>query len=542
NAGGVNIIYGSSDGLTAKSGTQLNQFLTEGLDGLSGVPEEGDFFGWSLASGDLNSDGIQDLIVGSLNGISNQGMHVMFGGKDGLASAGDEVLVLDVGEAMTSGDFNGDGVDDIAAGNPDVRCSGSGCSPGIVRVLLGKKKATVGEFTSQIWRQPFVIASDDNVVVEEDNSVIISVTNNDLGRGVRILDFDQPETGTGFVRGVNGSGFSQLRYEANFRNFFGTVTFKYRVKAEGSNDVSEATVTVEVQPVNDIPTFLTNRTLPPALVGIPYETSIEVTDVEDDEITFFLGDLPNWISFRDDGVQNGNRIGTLTGTPLLSDIGLNEVFIGARDPQTSVSQTRFTVFVQLGAPATPAPVAPANSATVTELPVALVWTDVDGASSYDVQVSTIANFSSTVVDSSGIESDSLLLASLENNTTYFWRVRARNEIGQSDFTETFLFTTGNATNVANEEDTVAGNFALFPNYPNPFNDQTNIAYEIAKPSQVRITVFDIGGREVTTLVNAVQAAGRHVVRYANASAASGTYFYRIETPDYSEVRSMHVVN
>jgi hypothetical protein len=542
NAGGVNIIYGSLDGLTAKSGTQLNQFLTEGSGGLGGIAEEGDFFGWSLASGDLNSDGIQDLIVGSLNRTLIQSMHVIFGGRDGLASAGDEVVVLDVGEAMTSGDFNGDGVDDIASGNPDARCSGNGCFPGVVRVLIGKKKVTVGEFASQTWRQPFVLALDDDVVAEEDNSVIIAVTDNDLGQTVRIVDFDQPEPGTGFIRRANGSELTQLRYQANVPNFFGTVSFKYRVKAIQSLDISEATVTVEIKPVNDQPIFLTSGDLPPASVGIPYETRIEARDVEDDEITFVIDQLPAWMSFRDDGVTDGKRIGTLSGTPLVADVGVHEILLKARDPITRPgTRGRFILNVQLGAPATPIPVAPLNSSTVSGSPVVLVWREVAGATGYDIQISTTANFSSTEVDTTGLASDSLLFADVENNTTYFWRVRARNEVGQSDFSDTFLFTTGEVSNVANESTSATGNFELFPNYPNPFNNETNIDYELAKSSQVRITVFDINGREVATLVNAIQAAGKHVVTYRNVSAASGTYFYRFETPEYSEVRSMLVV-
>lgn len=77
--------------------------------------------------------------------------------------------------------------------------------------------------------------------------------------------------------------------------------------------------------------------------------------------------------------------------------------------------------------------------------------------------------------------------------------------------------------------------ALLQNRPNPFNPETVIPYSIAVRGRVLIRVFDIMGRSVRTLVDGVEVAGNHIVRWngktdGGAKAASGVYFYRITYP------------
>lgn len=71
-------------------------------------------------------------------------------------------------------------------------------------------------------------------------------------------------------------------------------------------------------------------------------------------------------------------------------------------------------------------------------------------------------------------------------------------------------------------------FKLYQNYPNPFNPSTNIKYQITKNNSiVRLTVFDITGREIVTLVNAVQQAGTYEVDFSGSNYSSGVYFYSL---------------
>lgn len=72
-------------------------------------------------------------------------------------------------------------------------------------------------------------------------------------------------------------------------------------------------------------------------------------------------------------------------------------------------------------------------------------------------------------------------------------------------------------------------FALHPNYPNPFNPETTIAFDIPKTSMVTLRVYDILGREVRTLLNNQELRARtHRIRFNAERLASGTYLYRLD--------------
>ena len=84
-------------------------------------------------------------------------------------------------------------------------------------------------------------------------------------------------------------------------------------------------------------------------------------------------------------------------------------------------------------------------------------------------------------------------------------------------------------------------FELLQNYPNPFNPSTVIQYKLAKTGNVRLTVFDLMGRQVGTLVNQAQGAGVYVVRFNASQLASGIYFYRLQTDGFSQIRKMLLI-
>ncbi len=71
-------------------------------------------------------------------------------------------------------------------------------------------------------------------------------------------------------------------------------------------------------------------------------------------------------------------------------------------------------------------------------------------------------------------------------------------------------------------------YALRQNFPNPFNPGTTIQYELSEPSQVRLSVYDVLGREVSVLVNEGMEAGRHTVRLDGTGLSSGVYLYRVQ--------------
>jgi hypothetical protein len=94
------------------------------------------------------------------------------------------------------------------------------------------------------------------------------------------------------------------------------------------------------------------------------------------------------------------------------------------------------------------------------------------------------------------------------------------------------------TAVKNQNPGTAATFALMQNYPNPFNPSTTIEFEIPARTNVRLTVYDVLGREVASLYNGVHEAGRYPVVWNASNVASGMYFFRLEADRFTAIRKM----
>jgi hypothetical protein len=97
------------------------------------------------------------------------------------------------------------------------------------------------------------------------------------------------------------------------------------------------------------------------------------------------------------------------------------------------------------------------------------------------------------------------------------------------------------TSISNYGNSNSENFWLGNSYPNPFNPTTNIKFNVAKLSDVNISVYDIMGREVQTLVNKRLQPGTYDVLFEGSSLNSGVYFYRLKAGNYSETKKMLLV-
>jgi hypothetical protein len=82
------------------------------------------------------------------------------------------------------------------------------------------------------------------------------------------------------------------------------------------------------------------------------------------------------------------------------------------------------------------------------------------------------------------------------------------------------------------------NFVLEQNYPNPFNPSTLIRYSIPKSEQVRLIVYDILGRQISTLINEKQDIGTYSIPFYAGALTSGVYYYRIEAGSFTRAKSM----
>ena len=81
-------------------------------------------------------------------------------------------------------------------------------------------------------------------------------------------------------------------------------------------------------------------------------------------------------------------------------------------------------------------------------------------------------------------------------------------------------------------------YSLNQNFPNPFNPNTTIRYQIPVRSLVTLKLYDILGREIITLVNEEEAAGNYDIDFNASTLASGVYFYKLQAGDYTSVKKM----
>ncbi len=81
----------------------------------------------------------------------------------------------------------------------------------------------------------------------------------------------------------------------------------------------------------------------------------------------------------------------------------------------------------------------------------------------------------------------------------------------------------------NREEKIPGRFFLGQNYPNPFNPKTTINYQLPSGSQVDLSIYNLLGQKVATLVSEKKAAGSYKVEWYASAFASGVYFYKLET-------------
>lgn len=79
-------------------------------------------------------------------------------------------------------------------------------------------------------------------------------------------------------------------------------------------------------------------------------------------------------------------------------------------------------------------------------------------------------------------------------------------------------------------------YHLSQNYPNPFNSSTTFKYTLAKASDITLTIYDINGKRLETLINNRKDAGYHIVQWNAEQYSSGVYFYKIKADDFQQVR------
>jgi hypothetical protein len=97
---------------------------------------------------------------------------------------------------------------------------------------------------------------------------------------------------------------------------------------------------------------------------------------------------------------------------------------------------------------------------------------------------------------------------------------------------------GTGTDLAMKDISYPNNFQLQSVYPNPFNPTTNITYELAENSNVKMEIYDLSGKLINSLVNEFQPMGLHSINWNAKSQPSGIYFLQLTTNNHMETRKI----
>ncbi len=130
---------------------------------------------------------------------------------------------------------------------------------------------------------------------------------------------------------------------------------------------------------------------------------------------------------------------------------------------------------------------------------------------------------------------------LTPDNIYFYKVCSYNLYGTSDFTNTVSGTTKSSTILVSNISVLSEGYFLSNNFPNPFNPATTIKFGLPAKAFVNISIYNSAGKEVESLVNADFNRGIYSVVWNANGFPSGTYFYKIQTDAFREVKKMILI-
>jgi hypothetical protein len=190
---------------------------------------------------------------------------------------------------------------------------------------------------------------------------------------------------------------------------------------------------------------------------------------------------------------------------------------------------------------------PVNDAAGVGTEVQFVWnatTDPDPIETIHYQLIYTDNWEDiTTYVFSELLGDTTLTVMLEDNSQYYWGVVAIDSdgfmIGSNDNTPNTLV----VGTLSIDEDVIPQEFALHQNYPNPFNPTTQIKYDLPQDALVTISIYDLVGRSIKSLVNTNRPAGYRSLRWDATNnygeeVSAGMYIYVIQAGEFRSTKKM----
>lgn len=185
-------------------------------------------------------------------------------------------------------------------------------------------------------------------------------------------------------------------------------------------------------------------------------------------------------------------------------------------------------------PESPVLISPSDDATDLSESVLLYWHPQINTASYSFQLSKQKDFTSFVADEN-LTDTTFQVSGLEYTTTYYWRVKASNKAGESEFSAAWQFTTLSSIDAVWNFQSDDG-FGLKAAYPNPFQQEINISFQLEENSKIVLTICNVLGQPVRKLASDYLLSGKYTFIWdgcdgTNFQVGKGIYICILKTKE-----------
>ena len=127
-------------------------------------------------------------------------------------------------------------------------------------------------------------------------------------------------------------------------------------------------------------------------------------------------------------------------------------------------------------------------------------------------------------------------STIDRVSNYYYRAKAVSDTSASDYST--IETINTSPESINTNDLNNLDFNLYQNYPNPFNPNTKIEFTLKNSGKIKLSVYDILGNQVATLINGYEQNGFHTINFNASNLSSGVYFYKLFSKDFTITKKM----
>ncbi|MBO6577208.1 MAG: tandem-95 repeat protein [Rhodothermales bacterium] len=411
-------------------------------------------------------------------------------------------------------------------------------------------QSTISFVVEAVEDQPVAVA--DSAETTEDASVTIPFLGNDYdpdGDHFYLASLDDPQNGRAVFVGQHN-----LVYIPN-PDFAGTDTFTYSI-ADRPGVAVVGTVTITVRATNDAPVAVADSVQTSEDTRLVAALLLNDLDVDGDTLRVTAVSQPAH------GATVIQADGTVSYVPNEDFFGSDRFTYVAGDGQSESEETAVIVTVS---PVNDAPVFEAQPLSGPGGPIVLAAntfelayldaTDVDDRALVHVyELASGQDFLEVLLsrEASGgqirLDADTELIPVLEaaglsvsQDITVYQRMTATDPAGARAVSEPVEVTFARGTATGLEEVDVPQDYYLSGNYPNPFNPSTTLVFGLPEATLVRVELYELTGRQVSTLLHETLLAGHHKVPVRLSGLPTGVYLYRLVAGERGFSRLLHLV-